>query len=153
MDDGRRPWCDGTTAAGRNLRWRMRCNNGHVSVYTSAIGRTIGIALGRNWFCNAKRRSCPCQPYGRRRWPGFMALAAMERSAALSKESAEEISAHCQGFAAAFEARFGSLLCRQLRPQGFPQDGPSHACEMLTAQAVAFARQWLLAEKLQGKMD
>ena len=67
---------------------------------------------------------------------------------ALAEESAEEISLRCRDFAAAFEDRFGSLRCRQLRPQGFPQDGPSHACEMLTAQAVAFARQWLLAEKL-----
>ena len=72
---------------------------------------------------------------------------------ALSKESAEEISARCRKFAAAFEARFGSLLCRELRPQGFPQDGPSHACEALTTQAIAFARQWLLAENLQGKID
>ena len=72
---------------------------------------------------------------------------------ALSKESAEEISARCRNFAAAFETRFGSLLCRELRPQGFPQDGPSHACEALTTQAIAFARQWLLAENLQGKID
>ena len=72
---------------------------------------------------------------------------------ALAEESAEEISLRCRDFAAAFEARFGSLLCRKLRPQGFPQDGPSHACETLTAQAAVFARQWLLAAKIQGKMD
>ena len=72
---------------------------------------------------------------------------------ALAEESAEEISAHCRNFAAAYEAHFGSLLCRQLRPQGFPQDGPPHACEALTVQAVAFARQWLAAAKFQGEMD
>jgi hypothetical protein len=72
---------------------------------------------------------------------------------ALSEETAGEISERCRSFASDFEARFGSLLCRQLRPQGFPEDGPPHACEALTVQAVVFARQWLLAEKLHGEMD
>jgi len=44
----------------------------------------------------------------------------------------------CSTYARAFEDRFQTLLCRELRPEGFHPDNPPHLCEELTCQAVAF---------------
>jgi hypothetical protein len=44
----------------------------------------------------------------------------------------------CYRFAKAFEHRFGSLLCRELRPEGFSPDNPPHLCEDLTRRAILF---------------
>lgn len=59
----------------------------------------------------------------------------------------------CQDFARAFEARFGSLLCRELRPQGFPPElAGEHICEQLTVDAVYFSLDFV--EKfLEGSME
>ncbi len=57
--------------------------------------------------------------------------------------SEDEIAEKCYGFASAFENRFGSLLCRDLRPGGFtPADQP-HRCEGLTVRAVIFSAAYL----------
>ena len=50
----------------------------------------------------------------------------------------EEVVAACCTYARAFEERFGSLQCRELRPEGFHPDGPPHLCEGLTCQAILF---------------
>ena len=50
----------------------------------------------------------------------------------------DAIARTCRHFAEAFEERFGSLLCRDLRPEGFSPDNPPHVCEELTRQAVLF---------------
>jgi hypothetical protein len=42
----------------------------------------------------------------------------------------------CYDFAEQFELRFGSLLCRELRPEGFKPDNPPHLCEELTRDAI-----------------
>ncbi len=44
----------------------------------------------------------------------------------------------CRRYAAAFEKRFASLLCRDLRPEGFHPDNPPHLCENITGRAIAF---------------
>lgn len=49
----------------------------------------------------------------------------------------------CRDFAEAFEERFGSLLCRDLRPEGFSPDNPPHLCEELTRQALLFDMPFL----------
>ena len=55
----------------------------------------------------------------------------------------------CYEFARQFEARFGSLLCRELRPQGFCADNPPHLCEPLSCEAIladmAFV-EWFLQD-------
>lgn len=51
----------------------------------------------------------------------------------------------CRIFAGNFTERFGSLLCRDLRPGGFQPSDPPHACEALTVQAVTFALEYLKA--------
>ena len=45
----------------------------------------------------------------------------------------------CRDFAGKFEARFGSLLCRVLRPEGFGSENPPHLCEEITCDAIEFA--------------
>lgn len=44
----------------------------------------------------------------------------------------------CRSFAKNFEEEFGSLLCKDLRPQGFSDNDPPHLCEKLTGDAVYF---------------
>lgn len=44
----------------------------------------------------------------------------------------------CRHFAGEFEKRFRSLLCRELRPEGFHPDNPPHLCERLTCRAIDF---------------
>ncbi len=56
---------------------------------------------------------------------------------------AEKIIDLCASFAQQFEKKFGSLLCKQLRPQGFTPDNPPHLCEELTNQAVTFTVEYL----------
>lgn len=44
----------------------------------------------------------------------------------------------CNQFAGAFEQQFSSLICRELRPQGFTPEQPLHLCADLTSEALAF---------------
>ena len=65
----------------------------------------------------------------------------------------EEIRTLCRGYCAAFEARFGSLLCKELRPEGFGSENPPHLCERRTKEAVLFSAAFIAsipvaAEKL-----
>ncbi len=54
-----------------------------------------------------------------------------------------DVSNSCKAYAQAFEQRFGSLLCRQLRPEGFGPHNPPHLCERLTCDAAAFAARFV----------
>ncbi len=51
----------------------------------------------------------------------------------------------CQDYARQFEARFGSLLCRVLRPEGFSPDNPPHLCEGLSCEAIEFDVEFVSA--------
>lgn len=54
-----------------------------------------------------------------------------------------EIIDACYRYAEGFERRFSSLLCRELRPEGFSEDQPPHLCEGLTCDSVAFSSAFL----------
>lgn len=54
------------------------------------------------------------------------------------QKGAEKTAALCKQLATNFERRFGSLLCRELRPEGFKKDNPPHLCEPRTVEAVLF---------------
>jgi C_GCAxxG_C_C family probable redox protein len=58
-------------------------------------------------------------------------------------KQAEEISTICYHFAADFQKRFGSIVCRDLRPGGFREDGPLHRCEELTKEAIQFTYEFI----------
>jgi len=49
----------------------------------------------------------------------------------------------CRDFALQFDSRFGSLLCKILRPEGFHDNNPPHLCEKLTCEAVEFNVQFI----------
>jgi hypothetical protein len=49
----------------------------------------------------------------------------------------------CNKLAGQYEKRFGSLLCRELRPQGFHPDNPPHLCEQLTVDSILFYLDFL----------
>lgn len=61
----------------------------------------------------------------------------------LGKAENEIVSA-CYDLAAAFEKRFGSLRCLELRPTGFSENDPPHMCEDLTCDGVGFAYRFIL---------
>jgi hypothetical protein len=66
---------------------------------------------------------------------GLMFIGLVGRERGLADDTIAEV---CYAYAEAFEARFGSLLCRELRPEGFGPDNPPHLCEKLTQEAIVF---------------
>lgn len=66
--------------------------------------------------------------------------------------SEKEIIGWCNAFAREFEARFGTLLCRELRPEGFGPHNPGHPCEPLSCRTIAFAAAFIgkINEGLSG---
>ena len=61
-----------------------------------------------------------------------------------------EIERLCHDYASSFEGEFGSLSCRDLRPEGFKPTNPPHLCEELTARSIAFSREFLA--HLEGRI-
>ncbi len=57
--------------------------------------------------------------------------------------SDEDIIDACREFATTFTARFGSLLCKELRPEGFSPDNPPHLCEPLTCATIIFSIEFI----------
>ena len=49
----------------------------------------------------------------------------------------------CHKFSSSFQAEFGSVLCKELRPQGFSPDYPLHLCEQITKQAITFSAEFI----------
>lgn len=54
-----------------------------------------------------------------------------------------EIVALCYQFAEEFTQKYGSLSCYDLRPNGFTENDPPHACEELTGDAVVFSSAFI----------
>ena len=59
--------------------------------------------------------------------------------------SEEEAVKACYNFAEAFEQRFGSLRCRELRPGGFNENDPPHLCEKLSCDTIEFSYNYILS--------
>lgn len=55
----------------------------------------------------------------------------------------EEISEICYRFAEQFVKKYGSLRCFDLRPNGFNETDPPHACESLTSDAIYYIYQFI----------
>lgn len=62
-------------------------------------------------------------------------------------KSEESIISACYKYAEAFNQKFGSLKCYDLRPNGFTSNDPPHMCEQLTCNAIAFAYNFIKATK------
>ena len=64
----------------------------------------------------------------------------------------DQISRLCRDFAEGFEKQFGSLICRELRPEGFAPDNPPHICEDLSKRAIRYTTRFAAdAFQLQPK--
>ncbi len=55
----------------------------------------------------------------------------------------EKIIDLCNNFSKGFQQNFGSLLCRELRPQGFSSSNPPHLCEDITKRAVSYSVEFI----------
>lgn len=60
--------------------------------------------------------------------------------------ASQNIAMLCHKFSSAFQDTFGSVLCKELRLQGFSPDNPPHICESLTKSAVAFSAEFISKE-------
>ena len=49
----------------------------------------------------------------------------------------------CCCYGETFENTFTSLLCRELRPDGFADDQPPHLCEGLTGRSISFSVEFV----------
>jgi C_GCAxxG_C_C family probable redox protein len=58
-------------------------------------------------------------------------------------KSEDVITSICYQYADEFIKRFHSLTCYDLRPNGFNEDDPPHACEELTCAAIEFASNFV----------
>lgn len=65
--------------------------------------------------------------------------------------SDQQIVDKCCIFAQSFQDKFGSLLCRELRIEGFKPDNPPHLCEEITKKAVAFTAEYINKNFKEGK--
>jgi len=60
-----------------------------------------------------------------------------------SGQNRDQISRLCRSFARGFEEQFGSLICRELRPEGFSPENPPHICEDLSKRAIRYTTRFL----------
>lgn len=56
-----------------------------------------------------------------------------------------EIAKICYEFAESFTKKYNSLRCYDLRPNGFTDNDPPHACESLTIDAIFFTYEFISA--------
>ena len=68
-------------------------------------------------------------------------------------KSKDETVALCYRYAEAFEDHFGSLRCRELRPEGFSPDNPPHLCEKLTCKAIMFSASFISDNIISPNME
>ena len=54
-----------------------------------------------------------------------------------------DIASICYQYADEFTKRFGSLKCSDLRPDGFSENDPQHACEEITGVAIEFTKEFI----------
>lgn len=55
----------------------------------------------------------------------------------------DQVSGLCISFARGFEKRFCSLVCRELRHEGFSPANPPHICEDLSRRAVRYTTSFI----------
>ncbi|MEE9442834.1 MAG: C-GCAxxG-C-C family protein [candidate division Zixibacteria bacterium] len=67
----------------------------------------------------------------------FIALLGKERD-----YTQEQINELCAEFSGCFEKKFKSLLCREIRPEGFVPENPPHLCETRTVDSMLFALEF-----------
>lgn len=59
------------------------------------------------------------------------------------QKSRDEINAVCHEYAQQFETKYGSLSCRDLRPEGFREGLPPNLCLPLALKTIPFALKFM----------
>ncbi|AET67897.1 Putative redox-active protein (C_GCAxxG_C_C) [Desulfosporosinus orientis DSM 765] len=54
-----------------------------------------------------------------------------------------DIASLCYHYANEFTQKYGSLKCYDLRPNGFSENDPPHACEKLTGLTIEFSSEFI----------
>jgi hypothetical protein len=62
--------------------------------------------------------------------------------------SQDEIVDICYDYAAGFTNLFGSLNCRELRPEGFKSENPPHLCRELANSSVHYGIQFIKKQNI-----
>lgn len=70
----------------------------------------------------------------------LMLLSLMCKRKNIDREAADKI---FFDFATEFEKKFGSLICRVLRPEGFSDDLPPNLCEKRTVDSITFVAEFM----------
>jgi hypothetical protein len=70
----------------------------------------------------------------------LMFIGLLGKSKGIEGDVIEEL---CYKYAEGFERRLGSLLCRELRPEGFKDSNPPHLCEPRTVDAVLYTIEYI----------
>jgi len=55
----------------------------------------------------------------------------------------KQITKLCNIFTEKFKKEFGSILCKELRPQGFSKNNLPHLCENITTKAILFSTEFI----------
>jgi len=64
----------------------------------------------------------------------------------LKKLTQTEIAEMCRRYVDSFQNKFGSMQCRELRPQGFNPNNPPHLCENLTKLSIGYSVEFISKE-------
>lgn len=62
------------------------------------------------------------------------------RQKGLDKETVQSL---CFSFASCYKKNFKSVICSELRPEGFFSGQPPHLCEKLTCRSIEFAIRYI----------
>ena len=57
--------------------------------------------------------------------------------------ASQDIAELCRKFSKYFDTEFGSVVCKELRPQGFSPNNPPHLCENITKRAIGFSVEFI----------
>lgn len=112
--------------------------------------RTTLICLGEVFNVNLKEQTLK-SAIGLHGAGGFRAQCGLVEGAIMfiglyfseKGKSDYDIAELCYKYADQFTKNFGSLRCYDLRPNGFNENDPLHACEGLTCDAIKFAADFV----------
>ncbi len=124
----------------RELYWEKQGNCAHAMLH--CLGELMQIELDAQVFASvaglhgAEKLGAHCGLA----LAGQMFIAIYDRQA--NRDEASVI-AHCTRYAEVFRNTFTTLVCRELRLNGYRSTDPRHCCEQLTCDAITVTYNFL----------
>ncbi len=117
--------------------------------------RTMLICLSELFHINLEEQTL-CAAIGLHGAGGFRAQCGLVEGSlmfigiyfSLNNKSDSDIASLCYQYAKEFSQKFGTLECYGLRPNGFNENDPPHACEKLTCTAIEFTSEFVKSQLL-----